>query len=82
MRFLFIVLITVSCSNKMSMSTSQPDEKEENSSELTGNRAMVGNKSTIDKFNQNQRGVLDILLVIDNSASMGYVQTKLRSNFT
>ena len=80
MIFLFIVLITVSCSNKMSMSTSQPDEKEENSAELTGNRAMVGDKNTTDKFDQNQRGVLDILLVIDNTGSMQFVQEKLRSN--
>ncbi len=77
MRFLFIVLITVSCSNKMSMSTSQPDK---NSANLTGNKVMIGDKNTTDKFDQNQRGVLDILLVIDNSASMGYVQTKLKSN--
>ena len=80
MRFLFIVLITASCGNQMSMSTSQVDEKDENSANLTGNRVMIGNKSTTDKFNQNQRGVLDILLVIDGSGSMNDEQNKLKSN--
>lgn len=77
MRFLFIVLITTSCSNQMSMSSIQFDE---NNAVLTGNEEMIGNKSITDKFNQNQRGVLDILLVIDNTGSMKYVQEKLKSN--
>ena len=81
MRFLFIVLITASCSNKMSMSTSQPDENTADlTADLTANKVMIGNKSTTDKFNQNQRGVLDVLLVIDNTGSMQSVQEKLGSN--
>ena len=80
MRFLFIFLITVSCSNQAPMLTSQDDEEGDNSSGLTGNRAMIGNQSTTDKLNQSQRGVLDILLVIDNSGSMRSVQEKLQSN--
>lgn len=79
MRFLFIVLIAVGCGNKMqsSFSANEPNKRD---ADLTGNTGKVGNKNTTDKFNQSQRGVLDILLIIDNTGSMQDEQIKLKSN--
>ena len=77
--FLFIALITVGCGNKMSALSSQQVE-EKNDADSHGNKGMVGDASKTDTFNQNQRGILDILLVIDNSGSMQSVQDKLRTN--
>ena len=76
--FLFIALITVGCGQKMSMLSSQTVEK--NAADLVSNKVQVGNADTTDTFNQNQKGVLDILLVIDNTGSMQSVQEKLRAN--
>ena len=91
MKLLLLLMIVISCSEAEFSSEMQLRSVEENNLEGESvkdndleregdNNLALAPTTRQESFNQKQRGVLDILLVIDNSGSMDPIQTKLKKN--
>lgn len=91
MKLVLLLMVVISCSeaefsNETQLQSVEKDSlagerNDENNDQLEESEDQLGlTSSRQETFNQKQRGVLDILLVIDNSGSMTPIQKKLQRN--